>query len=118
MSKPMTESRLAEYDKLNENLISDYINEQNAPINCLHFRDVIAEVRRLRKAIEDVRHKGYCATVKHVCKGIEIEKGVFSGCAGLSDCPECNGVKHTCSCGIDDWKDSVLNNNRNALEKP
>jgi len=77
-----------------------------------------SENARLRQAIEDVRHKGYCATVKHVCKGIEIEKGVFSGCAGLSDCPECNGVKHTCSCGIDDWKDSVLNNNRNALEKP
>lgn len=67
MSKPMTESRLAEYDKLNENLISDYINEQNAPINCLHFRDVIAEVRRLRKAIEDGPHTELCLNYNDGC---------------------------------------------------
>lgn len=63
MSKPMTEARLAEIDKLNEKLIADYINEQNAPINCLHFRDTIAEVRRLRERIKNAPQlTGYVLT--------------------------------------------------------
>lgn len=72
---------------------------------------------RLQEAIRSVRHKGYCATVKYACRGIEIEHGVFSGCLGLQDCPVCEGKKKECTCGIDKWKDCVLNNNykdRNA----
>ena len=71
-------------------------------------RELIAEVRRLRECIASVRHKGHCATVKYACKGIEIEKGVFLGCGGGKDCPECEGVKKPCTCGIETWQREAL----------
>ena len=100
-----------------ENLRGDLsFREEQLKAQVKHSARQQEEIERLRGAIQDVRHKGFCATVKYPCNGIEIEKGVYSGCSGGNDCPECNGVRPNCTCGIDKWKDTVLNNRKAPKE--